>query len=324
MKGPITIIVEHVRGVVRPAAYELVTLAGKMQSACRVDIRAVILGDDIGGCAEKFSADCGVPVAVVSDSRLRDYSAELYTAVLADVLKRMEPSFVCVPHSSQGADFASGLALRLGAACITGVEGYHAAEDGMLFYRPIFGGKIRAAIRPKAATTVLTLQPGSCRPHTADAAADAQVDTLDVAVADRRWGELTTRPAEKTGVDLTEAKVLVAAGRGIGEEENLELVRRLAEQFPQSAICGSRPIIDAGWMPYSRQVGVTGATVSPELYVACGISGAVQHLSGMRGAGFVVSVNSDPGAAIFNASDICIVEDLKVFIPQFIQLVDEQ
>ncbi len=105
----------------------------------------------------------------------------------------------------------------------------------------------------------------------------------------------------------------------MGDEENLELVRNLAEQFPQSAVCGSRPIIDAGWMAYSRQVGVTGATVSPALYIACGISGAVQHVSGMRSAGFVVSINTDPGAAIFNVSDVCIVEDLAVFIPLFVE-----
>ena len=321
MPGPIIIILEHDRGEIRPSAYELMTLAQRIRKSSHAEIRAVILGDDIQGAAEQFSAGCAVPVTVVSDARLRDYHAELYTMVLVKMLGKMEPSYVCVPYSSQGADFAPGLALRLSAACVSGVEGIHDGAGDHRFYRSIFGGKIRAEIKSMAPTTLLTLQPGSFKPHAALEEAEPNVYPCQIAVPEPTSGSLARKTVPSDGIDLSEAKVLVAAGRGVGQEENLALVQQMAAQFPQSATCGSRPIIDAGWMPYSQQVGITGATVSPSLYIACGISGASQHVSGMRGAGFVVSINTDRGAAIFNVSDICIVEDLKTFIPQFIELL---
>jgi electron transfer flavoprotein alpha subunit len=300
------------------------SLALRIQEHNQAEILAVILGDAIQEAAEQFSVDCAIPVTAVSDPRLREYNAEVFTRVLVEVLSEVKPSYVCVPHSSQGADYAPGLALQLSAACVSGVEGIRDKAGGPGFFRSIFGGKIRAAIEPEAETTVLTLQPGSIKPHAAQKSAEARVLEHDTDVAVPTFGSLTQKAASSEGVDLSEAKVLVAAGRGVGEEENLELVEQLAEQFPQSAICGSRPIIDAGWLPYNRQVGITGALVAPSLYIACGISGANQHVSGMRSSGFVVSINSDPGAAIFNVSDICIVEDLKTFIPLFIELLGEE
>lgn len=319
MQGPIVIIIEHERGKIRPTAYELMSLAKAIRETSDSEIRAVILGDDIEGAAEHFSAACAVPVTAVAHVGLRDYNAELTTMVLADVLSGINPSYVCVSHSSQGADFAPGLALRLSAACVPNVQGLERGEDGPRFCRSIFGGKIVAAIRSTAATTVLTLQPGSFKPHADEEEAEPRVHPHRMEVPEPASGRLAVKTMPSEGIDLSKAKVLIAAGRGVGEEENLDLVRQLAGKFPQSATCGSRPIIDAGWMPYSRQVGVTGATVSPSLYMACGISGAAQHVSGMRGSGFVVSINSDPGAAIFNDSDICVVEDLTVFIPELIE-----
>jgi electron transfer flavoprotein alpha subunit len=118
---------------------------------------------------------------------------------------------------------------------------------------------------------------------------------------------------------ISEADVLISAGVGIGDEENLEFIYALADLFPKSAVAGSRIVCDLGWLEYKCQVGVTGATVSPELYVACGISGAVQHVTGMRGSGFIVAINTDPSAAIFHTADVCIVENLKTFIPVLIE-----
>ena len=324
MPGPIIIIVEHYRGEIKPSAYELMTLARRIRERTHAEITAVTLGEDSQSVAEQFSAACAVPVTAVSDDRLREYNAELYTRVLVEMLNEMKPSYVLAPHSSQGADFAPGLALRLSAACVSGVEGICEKADDLRFYRSIFGGKIQAEIKPAAETTFLTLQPGSFKPHAAQEGAKPIVQPYPLRVLKPASGSLTLKAVPTEGIDLSAAKVLVAAGRGVGEEENLELVQQLAEQFPQSATCGSRPIVDAGWMPYNRQVGITGATVSPSLYIACGISGANQHVSGMRSSGFVVSINSDPGAAIFNVSDICIVEDLKTFIPLFIELLGEE
>lgn len=319
MPGPIIIIVEHDRGKIRPASYELMTLARMIRETGQAEIMAVMLGDDIQGAAGNFSAAYRVPVTAVSDVRLKDYHAERYILALKEILTGMAPSFVCVPHSSRGSDVAPGLALQLSAACISGVEGMCVRGDGFRFYRSIFGGKIRAEIKPLAATTVLTLQPGSFKPPAPHDNGEPVVYPSRITIPEPMYGDLAVKTVPSEGIDLSAAKVLIAAGRGVGEEENLDLVQQLADQFPHAATCGSRPVVDAGWMPYSRQVGITGATVSPALYIACGISGAVQHVTGMRGSGFVVSINSDPGAAIFNASDVCIVEDLKTFIPQLIE-----
>jgi len=324
MSGPIIIIVEHAHGEIKPSAYELMTLAQRIRESIHAEIKAVTLGEDAHSVAEQFSTACAVPVTAVSDAGLREYNAELYTRVLFEMLNEMKPSYVVAAHSSQGADFSPGLALRLSAACVSGVEGICEKADDLRFFRSIFGGKIQAEIKPAAETTLLTLQPGSFKPHAAQAGAAPIVQPYAVRVPKPAFGSLALKTVPSEGIDLSAAKVLVAAGRGVGEEENLELVQQLAELFPQSATCGSRPVVDAGWMPYNRQVGITGATVSPSLYIACGISGATQHVSGMRSSGFVVSINSDPGAAIFNMSDICIVEDLKTFIPQVIELLGEK
>ena len=130
---------------------------------------------------------------------------------------------------------------------------------------------------------------------------------------------LGIKQAEADTSGISEADVLISAGMGIGDEENLEFIYALADLFPKSAVAGSRIVCDQGWLEYKCQVGVTGATVSPGLYIACGISGAVQHVSGMRGSGFIVAINTDPAAAIFHTADVCIVEDLKTFIPAFME-----
>ena len=135
MQGPIIVVVEHTRAEIHPATYELVTLAAKLQSVVKARVEAVFLGDGVQGSARRFSQQCGLPVSVVESPRLEDYKAELYTAVLAEVLSGKGPSYVCVAHSSQGADFAPGVALRLRAACISGVEGFQAQDDGIRFFR---------------------------------------------------------------------------------------------------------------------------------------------------------------------------------------------
>ena len=145
------------------------------------------------------------------------------------------------------------------------------------------------------------------------------METISAAPVTPRTRTSVVLPAPTAAAGIAEAEVLVAAGRGVGGPENLELVFRLAALFPKSAVAGSRIACDLGWLEYPRQVGVTGATVAPRLYIACGISGAVQHVMGMRGAGFVVAVNKDPAAAIFREADVCIVDDLAEFLPVLIE-----
>jgi len=212
----------------------------------------------------------------------------------------------------------------MGAACITGVRSISVQEGVICFSRDIYGGKINADMVSSSKTTVLTVQPGSYGPTPKNDQAGGKVYLKSVVVVPQASTTLSTTAFQTSDLDLSIARIIVSAGRGIGEAENLQLIRNLASVLPRSVVCGSRPVIDLGWMTYDRQVGVTGAIVTPDLYIACGISGAAQHAGGMKGSGFIVSINTDPMAAIFNLSDICIVEDLMTFIPVLLEKMAEQ
>jgi electron transfer flavoprotein alpha subunit len=171
---------------------------------------------------------------------------------------------------------------------------------------------------------ILTVQPGIFKADKNSGSQSGRVTMLAASARNRQSRSLGIKEADMDSAGIGDASVIVAAGKGIGEKENLDLIHRLAAIFPKSAVAGSRIVCDLGWLGYPCQVGVTGTTVSPQLYIACGISGAVQHVMGMQGSEFVVAINKDPSAAIFQVADICIVEDLTAFIPAFIQAYNEE
>jgi electron transfer flavoprotein alpha subunit len=320
LSQPIVVIAEHAEGQPRPITYELAgfarTLQKEMQSS---EIKIIVIGEIIDDVAEIVACKTGLSVYSISVPGLAGYNAEVYKNILADVLTDWQPSHVCAAHSAQGLDFAPGLAVRLGAACVTGVEAIAKQDERICFRRAICGGKIMADVFADSPMVLLTLLPGSFAPDPANAAAPGPVKHR---MMESNPKQSFSRGTIRKNMDVsavTEAEVIVVAGRGIGERENLDLIYRLAALFPKSAVGGSRIVCDQGWLDYAQQIGVTGCTVAPNLYIACGISGAIQHVSGMRGSGFVVSINKDSKAAIFNVSDVCIVEDLVTFIPILIE-----
>jgi electron transfer flavoprotein alpha subunit len=202
---------------------------------------------------------------------------------------------------------------------VTGVERFFIQDDRPCFTRSICNGKIVVDVSPNVETAVLTIQPGYWKAASFIVEKAGNVDMQSSSHKPQQSRSLEIIHAKEENSALSEADVIVSAGRGISKKENLELVERLAALFPKSAVGGSRPVCDSGWMEYKRQVGLTGATVAPKLYIACGISGASQHLAGMRGSGFIVAINTDPAAAILNTADVYVVEDLATFIPAFIE-----
>jgi electron transfer flavoprotein alpha subunit len=322
--GSIVVVAECFQGEIRPVTHELVRFAEALQKIKPAEIQILVLGEKVEDLAKHLAVTSGKNVLGLSAPELAQYNAEATKSVLHDVLGERPPAYICVAHSSRGSDFAPGLAMRLKAACITGVSSISFQEDEICFSRDIFGGKINADMLSSAKTTVLTVQPGSYGATPKKDQTSGKVFFKSIAVTSQSSTTLSTTAYQTSDLDLSTAKVIVSAGRGIGEEENLQLIRDLAFMIPQSVVCGSRPVIDLGWMSYDRQVGVTGATVTPDLYLACGISGAAQHASGMKGSGFIVSINTDPLAAIFNFSDICIVENLITFIPLLLEKMAEQ
>ena len=238
--------------------------------------------------------------------KYREYNPEVHKRLVMQAIDRERPDVVVFLHSSYGWDLAPRVAAAMKVAQISGVTGI----DGEGFTVDSCNGKMRRTLKPLTSSVVLTLQPGAFSalrlqgvPEVLGIDAD-QASTVEF---------LGSRPPE-AGVDLSRASVIVSAGRGVGKKEHVDLVRNLAAALG-GEIGASRPVVDAGWLERSRQIGASGQSVAPELYVACGISGAIQHLAGMKGAGFIIAVNTDRDAPIVDVADILVVADLQQFLP---------
>jgi electron transfer flavoprotein alpha subunit len=326
MEKSIVVLAEHFEGEVRPVTYELLSGAAEIAAVQPAPIHVVVLGGgEVEGLARRIAGQTGAHVIAVMNPDLLRYNGELYKALLGNLLPELDPSYVLAPHTTRGMDFMPGLALRLGGGSLSAVVGMGLQEGGGIYFvRPLYNGKIQAKVCPTTDLVFLTIQPGAFQPRTSENTGEGSVDLRQRNLNPERVRAYGGRRPQSKGFPLAEAEVIVAAGRGIGKKENLALVTRLASLFPRSAVGGSRPVCDSGWLDYSRQVGLTGSVVTPKLYIACGISGAAQHLAGMRGASYVVAINKDPEAEMCRMSDLCIVEDLTTFIPTLLKVKEEE
>jgi len=318
MTPPIIVIAEHFQGTISAVSYELISCALEIQRLKPAPIKVIVLGDDIAGPSKAFAENTGLDVIGIQVPGLVTYNGEVYKTILGSLLPELQAAYICIAHTSEGLDFAPGLALRLNTACITGVERLFKAGERIGCTRAFFNGKIVADIRPNTESVILTVPAGVFKVPAFSAPTAGNVDIRKTVCLPEQSRSLGIKGSLREESTLAEAEVIVSAGRGVQKKTNLDLIFKLAALFSRSAVAGSRLVCDAGWLEYKRQVGLTGATVSPKLYIAGGISGAAQHLAGMRNAGFVVAINIDPDAAIFNIADICVVEDLTAFIPVFI------
>lgn len=315
----IFIIAEHHENKAKPVVFELASCAEKIRKFCPVEIKVIILGRETEKLSSEITHATGLDVVAIEINELALFNSEIYKTVIEDLAAEFSPSFIIAGHTPRGLDVASGLAVRMNAAYITGVEGIGREGEKIRFMRQMFYGKINAHIAPDSGPLIIAVQPGSFEPYKPDNTSPGKVETRRVKLVPEYIHAKGIRRNKLQDSSISEARVIVSAGNGIGEKENLDLINRFADLFPGSAVGGSRILVDRGWLEYRQQIGLTGARVSPDLYVACGISGASQHLAGMRGSGFVVAINKDPKAAIFNESDVCVVEDLNKFIPVFIE-----
>jgi electron transfer flavoprotein alpha subunit len=335
MNDEILVIAELSDGRVLPVTYELIAFARAIAAGDSGPVRIMLPGMDVQAAARGLADETGMEVVALEGDALEPYNAEAWMTALASWLAVQKPRYVCIPHTSRGCDFAPGLAICLGAACITAVESFRRQDGVISFTRSIFNGKIRMNVAPLTDVTVLSVLPGvfnaaeesQGRPgssslpgikqdgHSKPRRSTGHVEVLKIQFRPEKIQALGVIPAAAQDLDLALADVIVSAGRGIGAEENLELIRRIAGLFPKSAVGCSRAVCDLGWLEHKHQVGLTGKTVAPKLYIACGISGAVQHIAGMRGSRFILAINKDPRAAIFQVADAGIVEDLTTFIP---------
>lgn len=323
-KCNIAVIAAHAEGRILPETKDLAAFAKRLQNGRPGALEVLVLGEDVERLAEEIALQTGLDVRAVFCPGLAAYSFDAYLALISKTLAGKGFSYICAPQNSQGQEYAPALAAFLKAGCISGVNGLFFEGGEVFFQKDVFGGKLKANMVSCAETTVLTVQPGIFRPEGGSPVSPGRITREEYESVSGKTHPSGVQKAPADAAGIAEAKVIVAAGRGIGEAENMPLVHRLAAIFPKAAVAGTRIVCDRGWLPYSRQVGVTGATVAPALYIACGISGASQHVAGMRGAKFVVSINKDPHAAMFNESDLCVVEDIETFIPLLLETFRQQ
>lgn len=316
----LVVVTEHAQGRVAPVTWELLACARQVAPILDLEIAAVVLEQDAEPLAHEIAHRSGVKTWAVEVEGMVHFHGEAQCSTLADLLPRLECQVVLGAHSTSGLDWAPALAMDMEAAFIPGVESVSLEANGLAFWRSAHFGKVRQKLAPETWPLVLTVQPGAFEAAPPAEASQGEVEVVRPSTPPRRTKVLEVVEGAAADAGLGRAQVVVAAGRGVGELENLELLRRVAGLFSSAALAGSRPVCDLGWLGYGQQVGLTGATVAPRLYLACGISGARQHTVGMQGSGFIVAVNSDPQAAIFNLSDVCVVEDLTVFLPALLEM----
>ncbi|MEW6188218.1 MAG: electron transfer flavoprotein subunit alpha/FixB family protein [Thermodesulfobacteriota bacterium] len=313
----ILIIAEQRGGTLRKISLELVSEGRRLADQSGQKVAAVVLGHQLGEEPKKLAAYGADTIYVADAPELKHYTPEAYTAVLSDLIKSQEPDIVIGGASQQGKELAAKLAARLETGLAMDCVGLRLEGDLLIAKRPIYAGKLFAEVmcetaRPQMATG----RPNVFAIQEPDASKAAEIVTVEVAIKpeDLRT-TLVEELADQTGkVDLTEATCIVSGGRGMKEADNFVILEKLAGIIG-ATVGASRSAVDAGWRPQSDQVGQTGKVVNPNLYVACGISGAIQHLAGMGSSKVIVAVNKDPDAPIFQKADYGIVGDLFEVVP---------
>lgn len=305
-------VLEHHAGRLHRMSWECLAAAQQLGS----EVEAALLGQGIASLAQEAAAKQAARIYTVEHPLLENYTADGYTSALEQLIRRAAPDLILFPHTYQARDFAPKLATRFGRALISDAVAARAESGSIIFVRQFFQGKLSGDVRALGpGPHFASLQAGAWRAD-ALAAGSAAIEPfspeLDAAQI-RQTPEAPFREAERA-VDLTAAELIVSVGRGIGEKDKIPVVEDLAKALG-AELAASRPICDAGWLPMERQVGSSGQTVSPKLYLAVGISGAIQHLVGMKGSKTIVAVNQDPNAPIFEVADYGIVGDLFEVVP---------
>ena len=315
----------HKNGIVDDTALEMITAAKKLNPDASVMAIVAGAGADLDTVC-KDVASSFTEIWKIDNEALAYINAEVLRPMLTRILPR--ESIVLIPHEHFGMDLAPGLSVKLDAAYLPDAVDFEGIKDGKLkAVREEYLGQVSTHVLCDISNgAVITIRPGSFKADEGKSAGGNIVDKTVEAVKDgiqggvRRFLEVVE--AEVGDVDITKSDVLVSVGRGIEDEDNLEMVYDLAEAMGADVSC-SRPIVDAKWLEKSRQVGTSGQTVKPKVYLALGISGAFQHLGGIKGAPFIVAINKNPKAPIFQAADVGVVDDILDFVPELTDRINE-
>lgn len=316
----IWVILQHRDGKLHRGSLE--ALAGAQELAARTAgmVEAVLLGSACGALADEIATSDIAAVRVVDAPVLAQYTPGAYVAVVAAAMAAELPRFVLLPHTYQSVEWGARLAQATGSAWLPEVTGFVVEDSTVTWKRPILEGKLQASVRIRGdGAAVISLQAGTF-PADSRRTGSAPVRPLGADVAGVSTGRevLGVEQAATGQVDLTKAEIIVAVGRGVGGADKLGPAQELAALL-RAELGASRPVIDNGWLPRERQIGSSGQTVAPKLYLALGISGAIQHLVGMKGASCIAAINKDAGAPIFKIASYGIVGDLHEIVPALVQ-----
>jgi len=318
MPETILVVVEQRDGKLNRVSWETLAAGQAIASQTGWTLEAAVGGDGIGSIASDVASKKVAKVYAVESPALKTYTPDAFSAGLKQFLTSKQPKLVLMPHTYQVRDFIPKLATAMGRTVISDCIGFRKDGDKLLFARQMFQGKFAADVSFQCdAPWFVTFQNGAFRGDKVEVGGSAApVETVKVDIPAET---VRNKPQEvfkeaKQAVDLTQAEIIVSVGRGIKEQKNIELAKQLADALG-GEIAASRPICDSGWLPMDRQIGSSGQTVAPKLYLALGISGAIQHIVGMKGARSVVAINKDNEAPIFEIADVAVVGNLFDIVP---------
>jgi electron transfer flavoprotein alpha subunit len=316
----ILVVMEHRAGEWNRMSFETLAAAQQLAGELNTTASAAVLGHGVDSLAAELAGKRLDKVYAVEHELLQEYTPDAYSSALRQLTTHANPDYVLLPHTYQVRDFLPKLATSMGKVAVSDAVSHRVEEGELVLVRQLFQGKVNVDVRfAGAAPHFGSLQAGAWRAdQLSEGAASIEQFTPSITAA-----EIRTRPLDRfresaRAVDLTAAELIVAVGRGIKEADNIPLVQELADTIG-AELAASRPICDAGWLPMERQVGSSGQTVGPKMYMAIGISGAIQHLVGMKGARTIVAINKDPNAPIFEVADYGIVGDLFQVVPALIE-----
>ncbi len=320
----ILVVVEQREGKLNRVSMETLTAAQALAAETGWPLEAAVVGSNVAAIASEVGGKKLAKVYAIENAKLEPYTPDAFAHALKQFVTTKNPKLVLMPHTYQVRDFIPKLATAMGRTAISDCIGYKKEGEKLVFTRQMFQGKLAADVSfTSEAPWFVTFQNGAFRGDKVEAGASAApVETVNVDIPD---GVIRNKPQEifkeaKQAVDLTQADIIVSVGRGIKEQKNIELAQKLAEALG-GELAASRPICDNGWLPMDRQIGSSGQTVAPKLYLALGISGAIQHIVGMKGARTIVAINKDSEAPIFEIADYAVVGNLFDIVPPLIEEV---
>lgn len=319
----VLVVAEQRDGQLKRSSLECLSLATELAGGLGGDVQALVIGSALPQAVAEELGQAGARTVFVADNAALDaYATERYAQVAANTIRQTAPAVVLFGATARGRDLAPRTAAKLGVGLASDCTRFELQDGHLVITRPIYAGKARAQVTLQTTPQMATVRPNTFPPADIEESAAFTVEPFDVDTGDAgaEVEEFQAKAGERP--ELTEASIIVSGGRGLGGPENYAVIEALADELG-AAVGASRASVDAGWRPHSDQVGQTGKTVSPNLYIACGISGAIQHLAGMRTSKVIVAINKDPDAPIFKVADYGIVGDLFDVVPALHEAIRE-